>query len=151
MECVYEKYGKSTNRAVSNVNHGSMNWEASKLNLFNKFKDALANLVTLLHRTSRKRLCVYTDSPDLSLSRIITQVEYSDFSKPHLGQSHFPLDFHLEILADLRFGWQQFKKKRARWFQLYIGYIVLKLLQTVLTYKPIIKISFSCFTHFMWS
>ena len=92
-ERVDEQGGKRTKRAVSNVDLNAMGWGTSRIDSFNKCKDALANQVTISHRNTKKRLCVYTDASDLAWSGIVTQVDFIDLSKPHLDQSHEPLAF----------------------------------------------------------
>ena len=90
MERVYDRAGKRTKRAVSRVLLSTLDWGKTELDAFKQCQQSLAHQVTLAHRDSTQRLCVYTDASDMAWSGIVSQVPLEDVHKPHAAQRHSP-------------------------------------------------------------
>lgn len=72
LEKVYQKVGTRTRLAVARFQLIPLGWGPIEQDAFNNCKYVLAHHVTLAHRDVYKRLCVYTDAPDLLWSGIVT-------------------------------------------------------------------------------
>ena len=111
MERVYDHATKRTKRAVVRVQLSTLGWGKTELDAFESCKHALAHQVTLAHRDSTKRLCVYTDASDTAWSGIITQVPHAHVHRSHAEQDHAPLAFLSGRFNATQLGWSVLEKE----------------------------------------
>ena len=111
VEKVYAKVTKRTKISVSRISLASLGWGEEQLKAFEVCKRALASQVTLTHRDSRKRLCVYTDASDVIWSGIITQVPKEELKLKHSNQNHEPLAFLSGRFNETQLRWSTLEKE----------------------------------------
>lgn len=111
MEKVYGTSGKRTRLSVSRYKLSTLGWGESETTAFGNCKTALAKQVTLSHRDTDKRLCVYTDASDSVWSGIVTQVPYEDLKLNHADQRHEPLAFLSGRFNSVQSGWAILEKE----------------------------------------
>lgn len=111
METIYVILSKRKKKAVSRVLLHSHGWGTQELKAFERCKLALANQVTLSHRDTSQKLCLYTDASDLAWSGMVTQMPHNDVSKPHKDQNHSPLAFLSGRFNATQLGWSVLEKE----------------------------------------
>lgn len=110
LEAVYQLAGKRTKRAVSTISLDKI-WTTEHNNAFEQCKQALINQITLVHRNTALRLCVYTDASDLNWSGLVTQVPHEDLPLDHEHQRHEPMAFLSGAFAGAQLRWSTLEKE----------------------------------------
>lgn len=83
IEKLYARAGTRKKLRIARIALSTVGWGATERHAFIDCIYALSTFVTLAHRDTSKRLCVYTDASETFCSGIMTQLPGSDASLAH--------------------------------------------------------------------